>query len=126
MKLGKPTLTRNRPFQLVRGDGRLPEKKEAEQLDRFLTDTDPILIASLQTEEQELQQDLRFKERGLRRRKQGLILALLLGLAAAFPLLWASGLPQSWAKPADRASSIASEREKARLLIEQGQELLSK
>jgi len=126
MKLGNPTLTRKRPFRLVRGDGRLPEKKEAEQLDRFLTDTDPILIASLQTEEQELQQDLRLKERGLRRRKQGSILALLLGLAAAFPLLWASGLPQSWAKPGDRASSIASEREKARLLIEQGQEMLSK
>jgi protein O-GlcNAc transferase len=128
MKPGTP-LTRNRPFQLVRGDGRLPEKKEVEQLDRFLTDTDPILIASLQTEEQALrfeEQKLRLEERGLRRRKQGLGLALLVGLAAAFPLLWASGFPQSTGKLASGASSVASEREKALLLIEQGTELLSK
>jgi Flp pilus assembly protein TadD len=127
MKPGKPTPTRNRPFQLVRGDGRLPEKKEAERLDCFLTDADPILIASLQKEEQQLQ----LEEQGLRRRQQGLSLALLLGVLllgamAAVPLLWASGFPQSLRKPASRASSVASEREKALLLIEQGTDLLSK
>jgi Flp pilus assembly protein TadD len=132
MKPGNP-LTRNWPFQLVRGDGRLPQKKEAEQLDRFLTDADPILIASLQTEEQELQlkeQELRVEEQelrqGLRRRKQGLSLALLLGIAVAIPLLWASGFAQSSGKLANRVASVASEREKALLLIEQGTELLSR
>jgi tetratricopeptide (TPR) repeat protein len=59
-----------RPFQLVRGGG-LRTGGEAEQLSRFLIETDPILIASLREE-----------EHGLRRRKLAWGLAIFLGIAA--------------------------------------------
>ena len=95
-----------RRFKVVAGGG------EIEQLDRFLTGTDPVLIASLQTEEQ-----------GLRRRKwRRTLLATAAGLAVALPLvLWASGV-----RPLGGfAGTAAPDTEKALLLAEEGWKLFS-
>ena len=114
MNRGNPVPAR-RPFQLVRGGG-AQAGGEAEQLDRFLIETDPILIASLRQE-----------ERSLRRRKMVWSLALFLGIAAAaLPTLWLAGLPGAMDRRADRVARVASDTDKARLLIEQGKELLAR
>lgn len=65
-----------RRFHLVQGSGS-PQRREAEQLDRFLAGPDPVLIASLQQE-----------ERNLRRRRLLWGLAALLALTASVPALW--------------------------------------
>jgi tetratricopeptide (TPR) repeat protein len=91
-----------RRFQLVPGRG------EAAQLDRFLIDTDPFLIASLRQEEQRL-----------RRRKWGLRLVVALGLTVAVALLWlAGGLLINVGKS-------SANMEKAHLLVAQGRELIA-
>lgn len=114
MNRGNPKPAR-RPFQLIRGGGR-PEGGEAEQLDRFLIETDPILIASLQKE-----------EHSLRRRKLGRSVAVFLVFA---PALWLASLlsptAARMASIASVASNVASNNDKAHLLIEQGKELVSK
>ena len=101
-----------RGFRLVRGGG-LRTQKEVEQLDRFLAGADPILIASLQTGEREVRR---------RSRKWVWGLALAVALAALIPLLWRSGLRLPQRHLADRA---ASEPEQARLLLEEGRQLLA-
>jgi tetratricopeptide (TPR) repeat protein len=101
MNRGNPTLAMRR-LRLVPGKG------EAEQLDHFLMGTDSLLIASLQKEEQ-----------GLRRRKRVWSLAVLLGLATVMSSLWLSGL----LRPADR---VSLDLEKARLLVDEGRDLMSK
>lgn len=94
-----------RRFTVVPGGG------EAERLDRFLN-TDPVLIASLQTEERDLQ----------RRRWQRTALAVVLGLAIAAPLFfWGSVLM----RPMGRAASVAPDTEKAILLAEEAWKLFS-
>lgn len=101
-----------RRFHLVRGGG-VRTQKEAEQLDRFLVDTDPVLLASLQSEEKEHRQ---------RSRKWVWSLALVAGLGALVPLGWRSGLrlPEGklavWTKP---------DPEKARLLLTEGRRLMN-
>jgi Flp pilus assembly protein TadD len=101
-----------RRFQLVRGGG-LRTQKEAEQLDRFLVGTDPVLIASLQSEEQEFQQRSRKWARGL---------AAAVILATLIPLLWRSG---PWLHEGRPVHWKASNPEKARLLLEEGRQLLT-
>ncbi|HKI02612.1 MAG TPA: tetratricopeptide repeat protein [Thermoanaerobaculia bacterium] len=120
MKPGHPTSERRRPFHIVRGGGRYAAR-EAEQLDRFLCDPDPLLVASLRKD-----------ENGLRRKKLGWGLALLLGLAAVLPSLWLSDLLRA-AELESRISSVdpdrqkaSPDRQKALLLIEQGRELMAK
>ena len=71
-----------RRFKLLRGFGP-QEKKEAEQLDRFLVTTDSALLASLQKEDQ---------DRSLRRQRLRWGLAALLTLTAAVPAFWLAGL----------------------------------
>jgi tetratricopeptide (TPR) repeat protein len=103
-----------RRFHLVRGGG-LRTQKETERLDRFLIDTDPILLASLQEEER----DLRQRSQQSRNRRLILGLALLLSTGIAFPLLWRShslGKVAGW---------IAPNHEKALLLLEEGRQLLA-
>jgi cytochrome c-type biogenesis protein CcmH/NrfG len=99
-----------RRFQLLRGFGP-QEKKEAEQLDRFLVATDPVLIASLQTE-----------ERGLRRQRLRWGLAVLLALTATVPVFWLAGLLYPAAGLTDKAIPDAGE---AGLLMEQARQQLS-
>jgi len=111
MDQSNPTSVMRR-FQLVRGGG-LRTQKEAEQLDRFLTGSDPILMASLQSEEQKVQR---------RSRKWVWGLAAAVVLAALIPLLWRSGLRLSTGK---LAHGKASNPEKARLLLEEGRQLLT-
>jgi len=103
-----------RSLHLVRGGGLGAQKrKEAEQLDRFLVATDPMLIASLQSEE----------ERKVRRwdRRWTWGLALLLGLSVLIPLLGRSGL---WLPAGKLARGTATDHEKAALLLEEGRQLL--
>jgi tetratricopeptide (TPR) repeat protein len=104
MDRSNPTSSRKRRFRLIPGGGsRKPA--ETEQLDRFLTETDPSLLASLQQEE------------GKRRRKRRWTLTALVGLAIAIPAL---GL--SWNLFAGR---LFPKTEQAMLLIEQGRRLMS-
>jgi tetratricopeptide (TPR) repeat protein len=110
-----PSASATRRFHLVQGGG-LRTQKEAEQLDRFLIDTDPILMASLQNEEKDLRQ------RNRRQRKRWILgLALLLGIGTAVPLLWRSG-PPSWGK---LAGWMSPDHEKACRLLEEGRQLLA-
>jgi cytochrome c-type biogenesis protein CcmH/NrfG len=101
-----------RRFQLLRGFGP-QEKKEAEQLDRFLVATDPALLASLQTEDQG----------GLRRQKLRWGLAVLLTLTVSVPAFWlAAGLLSSAEGLAHKA---APDAEEVRLLIEESRQQLA-
>jgi tetratricopeptide (TPR) repeat protein len=88
-------------FQVIRGGG--PRNTvEAERLDRFLADADPLAVAAAQ-------------EEGLpRHRRLAWGFALLLGLATVAPFLWSS----SRAHP-----GISSKEGQAGLLIAQGQQL---
>jgi Flp pilus assembly protein TadD len=105
-----------RRFQLVRGGG-LRTQKEAEQLDRFLVGTDPILLTSLQDEEQEIRQ---------RSRKWVWGLALAVGLLILIPLLWWSGLRLSQLSQGKLAGGRTSpDHEKARQLLEGGRQLMA-
>ncbi len=99
-----------RRFQLVRSGGSR-NSLEAERLDRFLVDADPLAIASL-----------RHQERLLRRRRLACGLALLLGLATVGPFLWRSVSLRLLAGP---VLTVSQEREKAHLLVERGQQLLA-
>jgi Flp pilus assembly protein TadD len=101
-----------RRFRLVRGGG-LRTEKEAQQLDRFLTATDPMLIASLRNQEQE---SPRFG------RKWTWGLACAASLAVMTPLLWHSGPRLSQGQ---LAISTAPEPEKARRLLEEGRQLMA-
>jgi tetratricopeptide (TPR) repeat protein len=101
MNPGNPTPARRR-LQLVRGRGPA-DTRDREQLDRFLAAPDPLLIVSLQQEEQGLR-------RTQRRRWLAGGLAVLLGLAAGLP----------WA-----ASRQSRHEEEGRRLIVQGRKLLS-
>lgn len=93
-----------RRFQLLRGFG-AQEKKEAEQLDRFLVAADPVLLASLQTE-----------ERSVRRQRLRWGLAALLALTAVVPILWLVSLPDSAERLAGKA---APDPEEVRSLMEE-------
>lgn len=112
-----PAAPAKRRFQLVRGHG-ARSRKEADQLDRFLFDTDPILIASLQKEEQTVRRTSR---------QRAWVLAAALGLGALAPLLWRAGLRHpavavgAAAEPA--AKVAASDRERAQQLFEEGRRL---
>src|SRR5436305_8035749 len=108
MNRSKPAPAK-RPFHLVRGDGS-QDPLEAEKLDRFLLDPDPLLIASLRKEDQDR-----------RRRKATWGLALVLGLAASVPFLWRLGPSHS---PAGLTGKVASDQEKGRLLLDKGRKLL--
>jgi tetratricopeptide (TPR) repeat protein len=111
-----------RRFQLVQGDG--PQHaRETEQLDRFLIAPDPLLVASLRQEEQEL-----------RRRKLSRGLAVLLALTAAAPFLWRPGPPHAPAALAGKSptgsstnlsTSLSTHHERARRLLEEGRKLAS-
>jgi cytochrome c-type biogenesis protein CcmH/NrfG len=93
-----------RRFQLLRGKG------EAEQLDRFLTATDPVLLASFQTE-----------ERSTRRQRLRWGLAALLALTAMVPVLWLVG-----SDPAEGlAGTAAPDRQEVRSLMEEARQQLS-
>ena len=95
-----------RRFKVVAGGG------EIEQLDRFLACTDPVLIASLQTEEQDLR----------RTKWRRNLLATAVGLALAVPLLlWGSGTRL----PGGFAGAGAPDTEKALLLAEEGWKLFA-
>jgi tetratricopeptide (TPR) repeat protein len=105
MNRSDPTSLVERRFRLVQGGG-LRHSEEPERLDRFLTTTDPLLLASLQQED------------GQRRRVQARHVAAILGCIVAIALsLWAFG--------AQRLDRTASNLEKARLLVEQGRKLMS-
>ncbi|HEY0513563.1 MAG TPA: tetratricopeptide repeat protein [Thermoanaerobaculia bacterium] len=108
MNRSKPAPAK-RPFHLVRGDGS-QDPLEAEKLDRFLLDPDPLLIASLRKEDQDR-----------RRRKATWGLALVLGLAASVPFLWRLGPSHS---PAGLTGKVASDQEKGLLLLDKGRKLL--
>ena len=103
--------SKQRRFHLLQGGG--PQaSREAEQLDRFLIAPDPLLIASLRREEQELR-------RRLRRRKLAWGLAVLLALAVVTPL-WRSGFPRFPAGIAGAAAASPEPRpapRKAHLLL---------
>jgi tetratricopeptide (TPR) repeat protein len=104
MNRSHPAPLGERRFRLVQGGGpRKPE--EPERLDRFLTSTDPLLLASLR------------KEDGQRRTRLIRRVATVLGLAIVVSASWASGI--LWLK---RASP---NEEKARILIEQGRTIMS-
>ncbi|HTG36143.1 MAG TPA: tetratricopeptide repeat protein [Thermoanaerobaculia bacterium] len=100
-------LDRPKRFKIFQGDG--PRSAvEAERLDRFLTGADPLVVASPP------------EGRLLPRRRLVWGFALLLGLATVLPFLWRptllgklSGMPQAF-----------QNREQARLLVAQGQDLL--
>lgn len=94
-----------RRFTVVAGGG------EAERLDRFLN-ADPVLIASLQTEERTFQ----------RRRLHRTVFSIVLGLAIAPPLFfWGSVLM----RPLNRSASVAPDTEKAILLSEEAWKLFA-
>lgn len=97
-----------RRFQLLRGFGS-QTRKEAEQLDRFLTATDPILLASLQTE-----------ERSSRRQRLKLGLAALLALTAVVPVLWLVG-----SERAEGLTGTAAPDEEVRSLMEETRQWLT-
>ncbi|HYO14774.1 MAG TPA: tetratricopeptide repeat protein, partial [Thermoanaerobaculia bacterium] len=105
MNRSDPTFLVERRFRLVQGGGpRNPE--EPERLDRFLTTSDPLLLASLQ------------KEEGQRRRVLARHVAAVLGVLIVVSLsLWAFG--------AERHDRAASNAEKARILVEQGRKLMT-
>jgi cytochrome c-type biogenesis protein CcmH/NrfG len=109
MTPGEETPARRR-FQLFQGNG------EAAQLDRFLTGTDPILMASLQKEEHGL----------LRRRKLrwGFVVLLVLGvLTALAPAYWLPDLLYPAGGLAGKAAKNPDEE--ARLLTEQARQHLA-
>lgn len=94
-----------RRFKVVAGGG------EGEQLDRFLAATDPVLVASLRTKEQD-------PRRGKLRRA---LVTTAAGLALAVPLiLWGSGI-----RFAGGLSGPAPDLEKALLLTEEAWQLFS-
>ncbi len=99
-----------RRFQLLRGLGS-QTKTEAEQLDRFLADPDPVLLASLQTE-----------ERSTRRQRLRRGLAALLALTAVVPILWLVG-PESSESRAGSKPSLSAEE--VRSLMEEARQQLS-
>ena len=99
-----------RRFQLLRGFG-AQEKKEADQLDQFLAATDPVLIASLQTE-----------ERSARRQRLKWGLAALLALTAVIPILWLVSLPDPMESLAGKA---APDAEEVRSLMEEARQHLA-
>lgn len=104
MNRSHPAPLGERRFKLVQGgEPRKPE--ETEVLDRFLTSTDPLLLASLR------------KEDGQRRSRLIRRVGTVLGLAIVVSVSWASGI--LWLK---RASP---NEEKARVLVEQGRKLMS-
>lgn len=99
-----------RRFQLLRGFGS-QARKESDQLDHFLTATDPVLIASLQTE-----------ERSLRRQRLRWGLAALLVLTAVVPVLWLVGSES----PAGLAGTAAAmDAEEVRSLMEEARHQLA-
>jgi tetratricopeptide (TPR) repeat protein len=102
-----------RRFQLVRSGGSR-SSLEAERLDRFLVDTDPLAIACL-----------RHQKRLLRRRRLAGGLALLLGVATVAPFLWRSVSAHPLRRLAGGASTASLNREKAHLLVDRGQQLLA-
>lgn len=109
MSSNDATTTRRR-FQILRGFG--PQtKKEAEQLDHFLVNSDPALLASLQTE-----------EKSVRRQKLKWGLAALLTLTALVPVLWLAGLLYPKGGLAGKAALDAGE---VRSLIEEGRRQLA-
>jgi cytochrome c-type biogenesis protein CcmH/NrfG len=101
-----------RRFQLLRGFG-AQEKKEAEQLDHFLVATDPVLLASLQTE-----------ERSVRRQRLRWGLAALLALTAVVPVLWLTG---GLLYPASEglAGKAAPDTEAVRSLMEEARQQMA-
>jgi Flp pilus assembly protein TadD len=103
-------LDRPKRFKIFQGDG--PRSAvEAERLDRFLTGADPLVVASPP------------EERLLPRRRLVWGVALLLGLATVVPFLWR---PVSrLAGLAGEASPAALNRERARLLVAQGKQLIA-
>jgi tetratricopeptide (TPR) repeat protein len=115
-----PTPARRR-FHLVQGD-EPRHARETERLDRFLLDPDPLLVASLRHEEQEL-----------RRRKLSWGLAVLLALTAV-PFLWRPDPPRAPVALAGRASTnpstdfsaeLSASHERAHRLIAEGRKLAS-
>lgn len=99
-----------RQLQIVREGFR--DSREAEQLDRFLVDADPLLIAALRQE-----------ERGFRRRRLAWGFAILLGLVILPLWLWRSASARPVGEPAGRAAQ--NPLEKARLLVDQGRQLIA-
>jgi Flp pilus assembly protein TadD len=100
-------LDRPKRFQIFQGDG--PRSAvEAERLDRFLAGADPLVVASPP------------EERLPRRRRLTWSFALLLGLAAVAPFLW-----RPVSRLAGEASPAALNRERARLLVSQGRQLIA-
>jgi tetratricopeptide (TPR) repeat protein len=109
MNEGKPdTATR---FQILRGGGP-GHAIETERLDRFLADADPLAVAATPQ-----------AERRPRHRRLAWSLALFLGVTAVAPFLWRSALVHPVGKRAG-ISPAAQNREQARLLVAQGQELI--
>jgi len=103
-------LDRPKRFKIFQGDG--PRSAvEAERLDRFLTGADPLVVAPPP------------EERLLPRRRLVWGFALLLGLAIVVPFSWR---PVSrLAGLAGEASPAALNRERARLLVAQGRQLIA-
>lgn len=109
------SILKKRRFQLLRGFG--PQtKKEAEQLDHFLFDSDPLLLASFKAEEEE--------ERSAWRPRLKWGLAVLLALTAVVPLLWLAGVlyPRTGlgSKSALRAAEVRSLMETSRQQLSEG------
>jgi tetratricopeptide (TPR) repeat protein len=104
MNRSHPAPFGERRFRLVQGGGpRQPE--EPERLDRFLTATDPLLLASLR------------KEDGQRRSRRIRRWATVIGLAFVISGSWASGV--LWLK------KTSPNEEKARILVEQGRTIMA-
>jgi Flp pilus assembly protein TadD len=100
-------LDRPKRFKIFQGDG--PRSAvEAERLDRFLTGADPLVVASPP------------EERLLPRRRLVWGFALLLGLATVVPFLW-----RPFSRLASAASPASLNRERARLLVAQGRQLIA-
>lgn len=99
-------------FRLISGNtSRTP--READRLDHFLVDTDPILLASLQEDEGRRQ-----------RKKRAQALAGLLGLAIVISsCLWALGITRLL--PGASSSRNPLESNQIRLLLEEGIRLAS-
>jgi len=100
-------LDRPKRFQIFQGDG--PRSAvEAERLDRFLAGADPLVLAPPP------------EERPLPRRRLVWGFALLLGLATVAPFLW-----RPISRLAGEASPASLNRERARLLVAQGRQLIA-
>jgi Flp pilus assembly protein TadD len=103
MNRNNRSVTKHR-FQLFRGNG------EAERLDRFLAAADPLSMAAPKGEKRKGRSD-----------RRAWSFVLFLGVAPLIPFLWRSRSPL----PEETGGETLAHREQARLLVDQGQDLLA-